>query len=50
MEPMKLKCLDAKAGLLQRITDAVSQSNQNGLRDAPGMTLKALKAGTENFM
>jgi hypothetical protein len=42
--PMSMKWLDAKAELLQRIADAVTQAKEAGVKDTPGIILKALKA------
>jgi hypothetical protein len=41
---MDVKWLNAKAELLQRIADAVTQAKRAGVKDAPEIILKALKA------
>jgi hypothetical protein len=42
--PMDMKSLAAKANLLQGIADSMAQAKAAGLKDAPRVILKALKA------
>ena len=43
-KPMGMNGLNAKAELIQRIADTVAQAKEAGVKDAPGIILRALKA------